>query len=286
MITQMEVLNSRVITSPLPVVSLGSEATDPIQIKNIDGLGPVNATVNTAQYGSIDGEFYYGSVVGKRNIVLTVGLNPDYATQSMEFLRQCLYQYFMPKSAVTLRFTSTHMPEVSIDGIVESFEPNMFSKDPEIQVSIICPQSEFTAVLPTAYQGVTVAFGSNTFTNVNYEGNVPAGFVVTVVANAAHTAVTGEFRMLVKNPDTGLWVISTATVDTTAGHNLEISTVRGDKHVSSVLISSGAKTSILEKVSPGSLWFPFVYGLNQFQVLAATPGQDWNLLYSARYGGI
>src|SRR6266542_614762 len=169
MITQMKVTNPRVASSPLPVVSLGTEATDPIQIKNIEGLGPVDATVNTAQYGSIDGEFYNGSVVGKRNIVLTVGLNPNYASQSMEFLRQCLYQYFMPKSAVSLRFASTHMPEVSIDGVVESFEPNMFSKDPEIQVSIICPQSEFVAVIPTAIQGVTVAFGSGAYSNVNYE---------------------------------------------------------------------------------------------------------------------
>ncbi len=99
----VEIRNSR-----SPVLSLllggGGLNTDALQIRNIEGLGPVKASVNTSPFGSVDGESYTGSNVGKRNIVMTLGLNPNWRDQSMASLRQLLYAYFMPKQFVKLRF--------------------------------------------------------------------------------------------------------------------------------------------------------------------------------------
>ncbi len=73
MLTRIEIINPRVPTLLLPLSNLGVE---PIQIRNVEGLGPVKASVNTQPFGSVDGESYVGSNVGKRNIV------PDSRTQS------------------------------------------------------------------------------------------------------------------------------------------------------------------------------------------------------------
>lgn len=279
----MEVFNSRVATSPLPFAD-GTEDTDPIQIKKIDGLGPVVATVNTVQYGSVDGEFFNGAITGKRNIVITVGLNPNWANQSPELLRSYLYRYFMPKSKVTLRFTSTHMPQVQIDGYVETFEPNIFEKDPEYQISIICPKSEFAAVTPSSVQGTTLTLLSGSTTTINYEGTLPTGFTLTVSANATVTTSTGQFRIVNKNPGTELFIVTAATVSST--QLLEFSSVQGNKHVDTKVISSGVTTDLVSKIDPISTW-PFLdIGPNIFQVLADVYGQDWTMTYTALYGGI
>jgi len=283
-ITQVEVINQRITASPLPFSADGSADSDPIQVRNIEGLGPVNAVINTVQYGSVDGESFQGSVMGKRNIVLTVGLNPNWANQTPELLRSYLYQYLMPKSKVTLRFTSTHMPVVLIDGYVETFTPNIFAKDPEYQVSIICPQPAFVAEQGTAWLGNTQAFADSSVTNVNYEGTLPAGFTLFVHANAAVPTATGEFRVIIKNPDTGFFVANPVTIDST--HDLVMSTVSGDKYLRSVNPSTQAFTSVLGKVASGSPWTQFENGLNTLQVFHATPGQDWMLQYTALYGGI
>ncbi len=103
MLTKVEVFGPVPLILPL---GEGETNTDPIQIRDVQGLGPVKANVNTSPFGSFDGEAYTGSSVGKRNIVLTLGLNPNWKDQSITSLRQLLYTYFMPKRAVTLRFFS------------------------------------------------------------------------------------------------------------------------------------------------------------------------------------
>ena len=138
MLTQVDVYGAVNSATALPLSGAGVYG-DPVQIKKIDGLGPVKADIQTATYGAINREYLTGKFYGKRNIVLTLGLNPDWATQTVEELRQLLYAYFTPTQQVELRFQSTHLPEVNIFGYVESMDPNIFSADPEIDVSIIHP---------------------------------------------------------------------------------------------------------------------------------------------------
>jgi len=127
----------------------GRAETDLIQISNIDGLDPVKASVNTSPYGSVDGASYTGSSVLSRNIVLTLKLNPDWNTWTYEKIRRLIYSYFMPKLITRLVFYSDDMIPVEILGIVESASVNPFSKDPEILVSIVCPNPYFQALDPT-----------------------------------------------------------------------------------------------------------------------------------------
>lgn len=280
MITQVEAFTSRVFQSPLPTLSETLQ-TDPIQIRKIDGLGPVPAILSTGKYGSTDGEYYTGSSLGKRNIVLTIGLNPDWADQTIEFLRQILYTYFMPKKDVKLRFTSNHMATVEIDGYVESMDPNIFTEDPEIQVSIICPKPDFIATNETIINGVTLALPDGAPTIVEYQGSVPSGFNLKVVRTTT-TMTNGELRVINENPDLQLFIIDEATISST--RHLELNTVSGNKYVREVLTSS--IENILGSVTAGSKWLQLEVGTNNLRVASEVPGQDWSLGYYARFGGI
>lgn len=283
MLTQLEVFTPGVTTAPLPVTS-GTPSTDPLQIRNIDGLEPVKADVNTSRYGSVDGEFYISSSVGKRNIVITIGLNPNWADQTYEALRKILYLYFMPKTQVTLKFTSTHMPPVQISGYVESCEPSIFSKDPEMQVSIICNQPYFEAISASALSGTTTALTDNTTTDVDYPGDIPVGFIMDISADSGGTTFTNsEVRIINTTPTLQFYAV-VATVDSTKF--LRVSTVQGDKYVKQYPLPSGTPTNILGKATPGNIWWPLQKGINKIKVQVATPGQSWSIHYFARYGGL
>lgn len=282
MLTQLEVFTPGISTPPFPITD-GSPETDPVQIRNIDGLAPVKAVVNTNQYASIDGEFYNGSYVGKRNIVLTIGLNPDWATQTFEELRNILYKYFMPKNEVQLKFVSTHMPDVEISGYVESCEPTIFSKDPEMQVSIICPQSPFRATTLAAISGTTLAFTDTTTTTIDYQGSIPTGILVEVTAIDGEPAFDGEIRIINKTQNTDIFTVIGQVDDTGF---VQVNTNQGTKYAKRIVLPSGLETNLLGKVSDGSVWISLEKGINEIQVLSETPGQAWSLQYVALYGGL
>lgn len=150
--------------------------TDLYEIRNIDGLGPVKANVNTSPLGSVDGESYAGSSVGGRNIVLTIGLKPDWVEWSPEALRRQLDNYFMPKKRIALLIDTEELSGMYIRGYVESNEPNIFSKDPEVQISLICPEPYFRDSFPTLIDGTT----TDSPITISYTGTVDTGIRVGV----------------------------------------------------------------------------------------------------------
>lgn len=282
MLTKLDVFTSRVTTPPFEITD-GTARDDPIQIRDIQGLGPVNAAINTSQYGSVDGEFFNNAVVGKRNIVITLGINPFWGDLAIEDIRQILYTYFMPKTLVTLQFASTHMATVNIDAYVESFEPSIFAKDAEYQLSLICPSPYFESRDPKIYTGTTLAVTDNTQTEIAYLGTTPAGFKLTVKMPSGGSASAGEVRFYISNPDLSLFIV-TATVNAT--QYFEMNTVQGNKYARSIAVSNGAITNLLGKVAAGSTWESLIEGPNFITVQSTTPGLAWTLEYNELYGGL
>ena len=283
MITKVEVLNSRIAASPIPFTD-GIEETDPVQIRNIDGLGPVVATVNTTQYGAIEGVTYDGSTTGSRNIVLRIGFNPNWVDQTYESLRAIIYRYFMPKSNITLKFSSTHLPDVQIDGIVESCDPVIFSQDPEIQISIICVKPSFISSSATVLSGVTLPLPDGPPTIIDYKGNVDTGFVLELLPTATIGDMTnGEVRIFNEAPDLEVFI---ATASVSATNKLRLSTVLKEKYIQQINISTGVATSILGKQTVGSTWLQLKQGINNFRVASTVSGYLWTMTYYERYGGL
>ena len=155
----------------IPVVDPSPD--QPLFIHNITGLEPPPATVNSRGYGSLNGEFYVGSHIGKRNIVFTFGLNETSGYASVSNARSIMSGYMMVQGQVLLRFISNDRAPVDIEGYVETWTPNRFSQDPEIQVSIICPIPNFTAIEGKEFTGL--ASNNPDDTVVPYHGTLTSG---------------------------------------------------------------------------------------------------------------
>lgn len=281
MITRMEVVSAQPGAPDLPLGSGFMPYNDPIQIRNIEGLGPVKSDLALTPYATGRGELYQGITTGKRNIVLTLGLNPDWADYTPMALRQILYRYFMPERWSTLRFFSEEMPPVYINGVVESFEPNIFSQDPEIQISLICPKPDFID-LDTSYRYGLVD-GSEKI--VNYMGTVPVGFVLLIAGTEDVPTYTGSLTVTNTVGDNiQTFQVNPISLDMASDLYVEINTVRTTRHIYAVMGEDAV--NILGKLSSDSVWVELSPGENKFVVEADTSGLKWSMGYFNRFGGL
>ena len=282
MLTKLEIFNTKILTSPLPFVA-GSESTDPIQILNIDGLGPVAADIQASSYANIDGSFFSGSSVGKRNIVLTLGLNPNWATQTYESLRNIVYKYFMTEQKVKLQFTTTNLTMCEITGYIESCEPNIFSKDPQMVISILCPNPFFTDVSETVLTGLTTAIDSVTTVAINYLGTISSGFTLDI--QAAPTAMYGgTVQVVVSNPIPQLF--QATAIDITSTIYFILNTKTSEKTVLKKYSTKRIPTSNLASIVQNTQWPQFSPGANDLKVMTSFINFAWTLRYRNVYGGL
>lgn len=280
MLTKMQAYSSWLSAPELTLDDAGREETDLIQIRNITGLDPVKATVNTAPFGSVDGAAYTGSDVATRNIVLTVHPNPDWADWTFESLRRLLYSYFMPKLQTRLVFYSDDMPPVEIYGYVEDTNVNQFSSDLEMQVSIICPDPYFTAVEATVITGQSTRDNSSP-TKVPYDGSIATGINVQVLRRTDPSPTT--IGVQVGSPALSYFNV-TAGVD--ASKYFLVNSLPGNKYVRNVATANGVITNLLSAVQQGSQWPILQPGDNNFSVITNQGGQDFQLTFYERYGGL
>lgn len=258
---------------------------DPVQMRDIpQGLGPVKADILSTPFATGKGELYQGSSVGKRNIVMTLGFNPNWRDQTMSSLRQQLYRYFLPEAWTKLRFFSDDMPTVDIEGYVESFEPNIFSQDPEVQISVICLKPDFIEADATIYYGV-VDDGS-TQLEIDYTGTVETGFEVRIDQTVDNPSYTGPIDISVQQEPEAPQIFTVDPVSIDGTNYFKLSTVRNAKRVQKIARADGSATNLLAQVSGGSVWPKIKPGKNLFSVGALETGQKWTLAFFNRFGGL
>jgi hypothetical protein len=264
----------------VPALPLGGfmPNNEPIEIRNIDGLGPVKSEISTTPFATGRGNLFQDAFTGMRNIVITFGLNPNWADQSITSLRQLLYSYFMVERFVTLQFSSDELPTVQIKGIVESLEPNMFSQDPEIQVSILCPSPDFLDVNLTTITGEV----NDAEVVVDYVGTVRSGFVLKIERDTA--AYVGDLTILntVRGKDQ-FFLLTNVTVSFAKW--IELNSLRTSRHVYNIS-PAGVVTDILTKIAGNPTWPEFLAGENRFSVTGDTSNLAWTISYYNRYGGL
>ena len=144
-------------------LELGAPEKSGLFIRNIDGLGPGKASINTTDIASDDGSIFNSARSEQRNIVLTLGfIQADGVTNSIETARQLTYKYF-PKKKPLQFYILTDNRELSTFGYTESNEPTIFSQDETTQISIICPDPMFysageNGTHTTVFNGVDFKF--------------------------------------------------------------------------------------------------------------------------------
>lgn len=289
------------VYSDLPVDDLGflisidwdkPIETDYIQILNIEGLGPVKASISLMDSGSKPGQISLGSSIPARNIVLTLRPNPDWITWTPEQLSQVIYAYFTPEHTVQLDFWSEELDTTaSITGIVESCEPNRFSKDPEYIISILCPDPYFTLGEIQNIEHPIAQPESWTEDGTQYpalmSGNAPVGFKLKV----GPIGFSSDLIFYLGGPGS-IFVpyLSTFRINyDMSGKIIELNTIPGERYLRLIDPDTGSYISILDAITSESIWPVFAPGGNRFALMTADETEDpgnFELTYRERYGSI
>lgn len=272
MISQVEVRSSLG-----QLLTLELESTeDGLVVQSIDGLDPVQATLVSSSFAAFDGAQYQSARRETRNILITLGLDPDYVTTSVRDLRNQLYRFFMPKSQVGLRFFLDDLT-VEIQGRVESFESVLFSSEPKVVISIVCFDPDFVELEPVEVEGDTV--DDLTETLITYDGSVEVGIKLTLEVDRT----LEEFTIYARAGD-DVTRSADFAIDLEADDILVVNTVTGSKAVT--LTRASVSSSVLYGMSPQSNWIELFPGDNYIRVYAEGLPIPYTIEYTPRYGGL
>jgi len=272
-LSKVEVRTDQGVMLPL----LLDDISEGILVQKITGLGPVRANIVSSSFARLDGEQYQSSRREKRNIVLQLGLEPDYTNQTVREIRNRLYQFFLPKKRVNLRFYTDNFPTVDISGYVESFDADLFTRDPSAGISVLCFDPDFYEPTQVTVSGSTVSSGVTG--NIDYEGTVDTGVVFQLKVNRSITGFT-IFNTPAGQPVQSLQV----TGNFLSGDTIDISTVPGDKFAQ--MTRGGTRSSILYAVSPYATWTSLQPGNNAFRVYAEGAAIPYTVRYTKKHGGL
>jgi hypothetical protein len=273
MLTKVETRTAQGALLSLPLGDVSGGAF----IEDIDGLDPVKATIVSSSFAGLDGVQYQSSRRESRNILLKLGLEPDYSVETVWDLRSRLYNFFMPKAQVYLRFFLASGLVVDISGRVESFEAKMFVQNPTADISIICFNPDFVDLDSVTFSGSTTSTTAESL--ITYDGSVDSGILFTLNVDR----VLSEFAIYHKPPNDELRIME-FSAPLSAGDVLEISTVPGAKWAT--LTRAGSESSILYGVSPQSNWTELEHGDNYIRVYAEGAAIPYTIEYTNKYGGL
>lgn len=254
-----------------------TETSQGIVLEEIDGLDPVKATLISSAYANFDGEQYQNSRLSPRNITIKLGLEPDYITETVQDVRKRLYDFFMPKTMVTLTFVDSDESEVYINAHIESFESVLFSSQPEVDISLMCFDPSFIDSVVHVIEGV-----SGTAETFTYDGTVNAGclFSMTVNRSVTQFSVNHIYNGVTETMNFSLPLVNT--------DKIEANTTSGNKYVLSYH-TVGAVTSVssgLYGLDSNSPWISLKPGLNEISVFVTGAPIPWSLIFQDRYGGL
>lgn len=246
-------------------------------VADIQGLDPVKAALAMSKFGSADGAQYQGSRRESRNVVIDLGYNPDYVTNSVASLRAALYAAMIPKAEVKLRFHHTEGLVVGATGRVESFESPLFVRTPKSTISILCGDPDFYDINETSVPLNTVS--GTTESEIVYQGDVWSGFRIEVAVNRSIAGLDFTHR----GPDNVINPIS-LVYSLIAGDQVVISTVPGNK--GAWLTRASETSSILYGIDPSSSWPRFRNGINYVRLQVAGAAIPYAIKYTTKYGGL
>lgn len=276
MLTMVKARNSRNEELELPFQDISGG----FAIEDIDGLDPVKATIVTSPFAQVDGSQFQASRREARNLVLTLSFEPDYVVGSVEELRDQLYNYFMTETKINLTFVRDGKPDVTIDGVVESFDAPRFLQQLKATISILCVKPDFLELTNSTFSESTTSTTDED--PLVYPGSVETGVIFKLNVNRTvdhDDAITISF----KDP-AGSTKNLVFAYDLLSGDVLTISTVEGSKYA--FVTRSGSDINVLNAIDPASPWVNLFKGTNQIRVSVAGAAIPFTIEYPVKYGGL
>lgn len=259
-------------------------------VVEVIGLNPPTAAINTAIVSGFDGSRFNSSRIEQRNIVITLNISCP-----IEANRLILYKYFRVKRYVKIYYKNGSR-DVYIEGYVESFENNIFTRLQQPQISIICPNPfwksttdinvEFSNMaalfeFPFSIPSEGIEFSSinkitTTYINI---GDVATGAIIKFYANSDQI-----LNPIFYNRTTGKYF--GLNFDMYDGDVITVNTQQGEKSVT--LLRDGITTNILSNRQSGSTWITFEPGENEISYGADEGQSNLNVTVTAvqKYEGV
>lgn len=240
------------------------------QIVQIEGLNPVPSRTNMVDVAGMDGALFNSSSLSTREIVATIKINGD-----VEQNRQNLYRFFKTKDSCRFYFENTNL-DVVIDGYVESFECDLFSKSETAQIAIICPWPYFRSTEEkTATSNKITKLFKFPF-SINYDEPVVLSLlsmdVNVVLYNSSESTNGLNIEIYVNDNCNSIEIKNTTNGEDLklsgtflAGDKLFINTNKGSKSIR--LLRDGAFSNALQYLVIGSNFVNIVPGENVFNIL-------------------
>lgn len=273
-------------------MELGKPTESGFAVVNIDGLGPVQANINTTEIVTYDGSVFNTARGTERNIVF----NLVFYGIDIEAIRHETYRYFPVKKQITIE-VETDKRRCRTTGYVESNEPNIFSSLEDCSISVICPDSWFEDAsdeglnvieyfgvdplfeFPFSNESLTeklLEFGDirTTFEETfYYYGEVDTGFTLKIhaIGNVGDVTIYDlETNNTMKILSSKLEALTGSALK--SGDDIIISTVKGRK--SARLLRDAKYINILNCLDRGSTWFELNQGENRFAYRAGEDGSE------------
>jgi len=200
---------------------------------------------------------YYSHGVKDREVVLKIRLNPQGAGVSNSSLRDALLKAISSSylSKLQLRFMLSTTEKARLSGYVTKFEASLFSNTPEVLITLTCPDPYFIDPAVTTFSGLDKA--NPVF--VDNDSTAPHGFTINIGFGAS-VALVKFYKGIAATP---YWYFN-ITYNFIASDILTIVSVENKKEV--YVTRSAIKTSLLDKVAPGSTWPILFPGSTTFTV--------------------
>lgn len=270
MLTNIQIV-AGTTTIDLPVV--GAQPTDPFTLKFASGLGPPKIDLTIDDYSG-DGGLYRSKHSQKREIVLRIGINPDYTDPDPVGVRRDLLYHLLSPSAtadyVVFHFIDSVRDPLLVSAYVETFEMPVSSKEAEVQITFICPNSYLHAE-----DSVTTDYSVGNTLTIDYPGSAKTGFhgAIQLTADASWVQLTNGAKFMRFE---GSWL---------SGDVIKFSTHLGFKSIER--IRSAVYTDALQTLTSTSSWLFLHRGINQL-VVTASAGAPYitPTTYTPEYWGI
>lgn len=249
-------------------------------LTKIDGLGPVDATVNQSRYANLDGARNNSVYAQPRTVILYFDFleNP-----SIEATRLKSYRYFPLKQKIKLTIETDSRTAV-VYGIVKDNDPDIFAKKESAAITIQCEKSYFA----DAMKSDKILFGSiprfrfpfsnpspnvktlqmseqasKDYRNITYEGDGEVGVIITIKCKGTVN------NLLVYQYETYQQLkIRTDYLQALTGFGLKdrdivkVNTIEGER--SATLYRDGNEINIINALDKDPQWFKLRNGDNYF----------------------
>lgn len=240
-------------------------------IKEIDGINPPDATINTTRNANADGSRFNSSHVNDRQIILNLAINAP-----TEDNRINLYKYFKNKYPVRIYY-SNDTRNVYIDGHCQSIQIGFFQKKQSAVITILCPEPFFNGSdsVMTDFSNVQSLFEFP----FSIEEPIPFSEIIydaeKTILNGGDVETGAEIFLeatgYLSNPaiyNTGKSEYFKLNLSMIEGDEIYINTKTGKKEV--LLTRNGETSNIISHLEIGSSWFSFDPGDNLFMITADT----------------